>query len=83
MVYYTKWYHSPRQIREDLLIGLTQAIVPYELKRRATPLQWMRFVGRELVHVPSTVRRVRESLRIAQEMVDEGPRIPVLSSTPQ
>lgn len=83
MVYYTKRYHSPRQIREDLVIGLTQAIIPYELKRRATPLQWMRFMGRELAHVPSTVRRVRESLRIAQAMVDEGPRIPVLSANPE
>ncbi len=78
MVYYTKRYHSPRQIREDLLIGLTQAIVPYELKRRATPLQWARLVGQELLHVPSTVRRIRGSLRIAQQMVEEGPRIPTL-----
>ena len=35
MVYYTKRYHTPRQVREDLMIGLSQAIVPYELKRRA------------------------------------------------
>ncbi len=46
MVYYTKRYHSPRQVREDLVIGLTQAIVPYELKRRASPAQWVRFLGR-------------------------------------
>ncbi|MBS1838989.1 MAG: glycosyltransferase family 2 protein, partial [Actinobacteria bacterium] len=52
MVYYTKRYHSRRQVREDLLIGLTQSIVPYELKRRATPGQWLRFVAREAVHVP-------------------------------
>lgn len=78
MVYYTKRYHSPRQVREDLLIGLSQAIVPYELKRRATPLQWARLVGRELLHVPSTVRRIRSSLRIAQEMTAEGPQIPTL-----
>ena len=78
MVYYTKWYHSPRQLREDLLIGLAQAIVPYELKRRATPSQWARFVATELVHLPSTVRRVRTSLRIADEMVAAGPSIPKL-----
>lgn len=76
MVYYTKRYHTPRQVREDLIIGLSQSIVPYELKRRATPLQWVRFVARELVHVPSTVRRVRASLAIADRMVAEGPRIP-------
>lgn len=78
MVYYTKRYHTPRQVREDLVIGLSQAIVPYELKRRATPKQWAGFVARELVHVPSTVRRVRASLAIADSMVAEGPRIPPL-----
>lgn len=78
MVYYTKRYHSPRQVREDLVIGLSQSIVPYELKRRATPSQWMRFVAREALHVPSTIRRVRASLEIADRMVDEGPRIPTL-----
>lgn len=78
MVYYTKRYHSRRQVREDLIIGLSQSIVPYELKRRATPLQWARFVAQELVHVPSTVRRVRASLAIADRMVAEGPRIPTL-----
>lgn len=78
MVYYTKWYHSRRQVREDLVIGLTQAIVPYELKRRASPRQWAGFVATELVHLPSTVRRVRTSLRLADEMVANGPRIPRL-----
>lgn len=78
MVYYTKRYHSKRQVREDLVIGLSQAIIPYELKRRATPMQWARFASRELLHVPSTVRRVRASLEIADRMVDEGPRIPTL-----
>ena len=48
MVYYTKRYHTRRQVREDLAIGLTQAIVPYELKRRATPRQWLGFVAGEL-----------------------------------
>lgn len=43
MVCFTKRYHSPRQVREDLLIRLTESIVPYELKRRATTLQWLRF----------------------------------------
>jgi hypothetical protein len=37
-----------------------------------------RFVGQELVHVPSTVRRVRAPLEIADRMVSEGPRIPAL-----
>jgi GT2 family glycosyltransferase len=78
MVYYTKRYHSSRQVREDLAIGLTQAIVPYELKRRASPRQWLGFVAGELVHLPSTVRRVRSSLRIADEMVEQGPQIPTL-----
>lgn len=80
MVYYTKRYHSRRQVREDLVIGLTQAIVPYELKRRATPQQWFGFVAGELRHLPSTVRRVRRSLRIADDMVAEGPRIPRLDA---
>jgi len=78
MVYYTLRYHTPRQVREDLVIGLTQAIVPYELKRRASPAQWARFLGAELVHLPSTVRRVRRSLAIAHEMVEAGPDIPPL-----
>lgn len=78
MVYYTKRYHTRRQVREDLVIGLSQAIVPYELKRRATPLQWAGFVAREVVHVPSTVKRVRASLSIADTMVSDGPRIPPL-----
>ncbi len=78
MVYYTKRYHSRRQIREDLVIGLTQAIVPYELKRRASPTQWLGFVAGEVRHLPSTVRRVRRSLQIADEMVAQGPKIPRL-----
>jgi len=78
MVYYTKRYHSKRQVREDLIIGLSQAIVPYELKRRASPRQWLGFVAGEMVHLPSTVKRVRASLRIADEMVEVGPRIPKL-----
>jgi GT2 family glycosyltransferase len=75
MLYYTKRYHSPRQQREDLLIGVSQAIVPYDLKRRASPGQWLGFVARELLHVPSTVRRVRLSQRLADEMVAAGPAI--------
>lgn len=78
MVYYTKRYHTPRQVREDLIIGLSQAVIPYELKRRASPGQWARFLGRELLHTPSTVRRLRTSLDIADRMVAEGPRIPRL-----
>jgi hypothetical protein len=75
MRYYTSRYHTPRQAREDLLIGLSQAIVPYELKRRATPAQWAGFVARELVHLPSTVKRIRRSGELARQMADEGPRI--------
>ncbi|MGB3409616.1 MAG: glycosyltransferase [Microthrixaceae bacterium] len=78
MVYYTKRYHSKRQVREDLLIGIAQSIVPYELKRRASARQWLGFVAAELIHVPSTIRRVRASLRIADAMVEDGPRIPTL-----
>jgi glycosyltransferase involved in cell wall biosynthesis len=78
VVYYARRYHSRRQLREDLIIGVSQAIVPYELKRRATPVQWLGFVAGELLHVPSTIRRVRESIRIADEMVAAGPRIPRL-----
>jgi GT2 family glycosyltransferase len=80
MVYYSRRYHSRRQAREDLLIGLSQSIIPYELKRRATPVQWAGFAARELVHVPSTVRRVRTSLRLAEGMVAEGPHIPRLDA---
>lgn len=84
MVYYTKRYHSPRQVREDLMIGLSQAIIPYELRRRATPMQWVRFMAVELIHVPSTVRRVRESLRISSgDRGARGPRIPTLPADPE
>ncbi len=78
MVYYSKRYHTRRQLREDLILGLTQAVVPYELKRRATLRQWAGFLAAELVHLPSTVRRIRRSIRIADEMVAAGPRIPRL-----
>jgi hypothetical protein len=75
MRYYTARYLTPRQAREDLLIGLLQAVVPYELKRRATPVQWAGFLAAELLHVPSTIRRIRLSGQIADEMVREGPHI--------
>ncbi|MEZ5138962.1 MAG: glycosyltransferase [Acidimicrobiales bacterium] len=78
MVYYTKRYHTRRQLREDLLIGVAQAIVPYELKRRATPVQWAGFVLAELRYLPSTVRRIRRSLELADAMVEEGPKIAAL-----
>jgi hypothetical protein len=79
-VYYAKRFHTPRQVREDLLIGLSQAIVPYHLKRRASLLQWAGFVAAEVVHLRSTRRRVRESIRLADGMLAEGPRIPPLGA---
>lgn len=78
MLYYSRRYHTPRQVREDLIIGISQAIVPYHLKRRAAPAQWAGFVAVELLHVPSTIRRIRRSSRIADQMVASGPRIPPL-----
>ncbi len=75
MRYYTSRYHTPRQAREDVLIGVSQAIVPYELKRQATPRQWTGFVATELLHVPSTYRRLRRSRLQAARMVAEGPRV--------
>jgi GT2 family glycosyltransferase len=79
MLYYTARYHTPRQQREDLALGLVNSIVPYHLKRRASPLRFAALLGAELVHVPSTVRRVRESKRLAREMIAAGPRIPELA----
>lgn len=79
MLYYTLRYATPRQAREDLLIGVAQAIVPYELKRRATPSQWVRLGASELRYLPSTIRRVRLSRRLAREMAAEGPRVPELA----
>ena len=78
MLYYTQRYHTQRQRREDLGLGLVQGIVPYHLKRRASPVQWLGFLVGEVVHVPSTVRRVRRSQALAAEMVAEGPKIPEL-----
>lgn len=78
MLYYTQRYHSERQRREDLLLGLVQGIVPYHLKRRASPTQWLGFLAGEVVHVPSTVRRVRLSKERAGQMMAEGPKIPEL-----
>ena len=34
MLYYTARYHTPRQAREDLIMGLAPSVVPYHLKRR-------------------------------------------------
>lgn len=78
MLYYTQRYHSERQRREDLFLGLVQGIVPYHLKRRASPVQWLGFLAGEVVHVPGTIRRVRRSQELAAEMVAEGPKIPEL-----
>lgn len=78
MLYYTQRYHTPRQRREDLALGLINGMVPYHLKRRATPSLWARFVAVELVHVPSTRRRVRRSKALAAAMVAEGPKVPEL-----
>ncbi|QXC60276.1 glycosyltransferase family 2 protein [Aquihabitans sp. G128] len=78
MRYYSATYHSARQQREDLGLGLVHALVPYHLKRRATPLQWAGFVAKELLHLPSLVRRVRQSGVLAAEMVEAGPDIPSL-----
>jgi len=78
MRYYTATYHSPRQQREDLGLNLVHALVPYHLKRRATPVQWLGFLARELLHLPSLVGRVRLSGRQAAAMVEAGPDIPTL-----
>ena len=78
MLYYTARYHTRRQQREDLMLGLINGIVPYHLKRRASPARWAALLAAEVVHIPSTIRRVRESRRIAAQMVADGPRIPVL-----
>lgn len=78
MRYYTATYHTPRQQHEDLMLGLVNGVVPYHLKRRASPAAWLRFAAGELVHLPSLLRRVRASRRIAEEMIAAGPDIPQL-----
>ena len=78
MLYYTQRYHTARQRREDLGLGLVVGMVPYHLKRRASPMQWLGFLAGELVHLPSTRRRVRRSRELAAQMVAEGPKIPEL-----
>jgi glycosyltransferase involved in cell wall biosynthesis len=80
MLYYTARYHTPRQQREDLALGLVNSIVPYHLKRRASLRAMVPLVATELLHVPSTVRRIREARRLAAEMVAAGPRIPELDA---
>ena len=79
MLYFSATYHSRRQQREDLALGLVHALVPYHLKRRATPVQWAGFLAAELVRLPSLVRRVLTSRRLAAEMVQAGPHIPKLA----
>ncbi len=78
MLYYTQRFHTERQRREDLLLGLVVGMVPYHLKRRASPVQWLGFLAGEVAHIPSTVRRVRRSRELAAQMVAEGPKIPEL-----
>lgn len=80
MLYYMDRYHTPRQRREDLMLGLVHGIVPYHLKRRTSPSAFAGFALAEVVHVPSTVRRVRRSRELAATMVAEGPSIPVLDA---
>lgn len=78
LLYYARRYHSARQEREDLLLGLATSVVPYHLKRRVGLGGYAGLVAREVVHLPSLVRRVRLSRRLASRMVAEGPRIPAL-----
>lgn len=80
MLYYTARYHSLRQRREDLFLGVVNSFVPYHLKRRARPTLWARLLMMEAWHLPSTVRRIRWSKGLAADMLAEGPRIPKLES---
>jgi len=79
MLYYTRRYHTRLQAREDLLLGLITSVVPYHLKRRVGPARFAALVAGEALHLPSTVRRVRLSRRLAGRMVADGPRIPALA----
>jgi GT2 family glycosyltransferase len=79
MLYYTARYHSRRQQREDLFLGVVNGFVPYHLKRRASPALWVRLLVVEAWHLRSTIRRVRWSRRVAADMVADGPRIPALA----
>lgn len=76
MLYYTSRYHTRRQAREDLLLGILTSVVPYHRKRRVGPAGVAALLVGEAVHLPSTVRRVRLSRRLADRMVADGPRIP-------
>lgn len=76
VVYFLRTNFSPRQVREALLIGLAASVIPYELKRTASPRQWVRHGAAGLAVAPFTVVRVLRSLHHARRMVAQGPRIP-------
>lgn len=76
LLYYAARYHTPRQAREDLMLGVALSAIPYHLKRRVGPARYAGLLAREALHLPSLVRRVRKSRAAAARMVAEGPRIP-------
>ncbi|MGI8940238.1 MAG: glycosyltransferase family 2 protein [Iamia sp.] len=80
ILYYTSRYHTRRQAREDLLLGIVTSVVPYHRKRRVGPGQMAALLAAEALHLPSTARRVRLSRRLADRMVADGPRVPALAS---
>lgn len=79
ILYYTNRYHTRRQAREDLLLGLLTSVIPYHLKRRVGPARIAVLLAVEVLHLPSTLRRVRLSQRLARRMVADGPLIPALA----
>ncbi len=78
VVYYSRRFFSARQAREALLIGLAQSVIPYHLKRRATPWQWARYVALEALMAPLSAVRVARSLVAARRMLAGGPVIPAV-----
>jgi GT2 family glycosyltransferase len=76
VVYFLLTNFSRRQAREALLIGLTASVIPFELKRTASPRQWLRHGAVGIAVAPITLVRLFRSVRQARRMVAQGPQIP-------
>lgn len=78
VLYYGRRHHSSRQVREELLLGLVLSAVPYRLKRRLSPIQWVVVAMKVVLQAPVLALRVQRSRRRAAVMVEQGPLIPAV-----
>lgn len=82
VIYFAMRYFTPRQVREQMLVGLVAGLVPYKLKRRTTAAAWVKYGFWAALRAPFLVVRVWRSVRQARRMLAQGPRIAAVEPTP-